>query len=120
MDNSGWIPFEEAEPNENDCLMGFLLIWHVFRGVVVEAYEHRHDTDMYTHWMAIPRRGWVASVERKPAKEDADVMNCVLARHAYDGIIVTGWRRFEEEKRLTHWRRTPEPPTDRAKYRERF
>ena len=120
MDSSGWTAFEEREPDESACLYGYLLIWHVFRGVVAEEWARRHDTPMFTHWQAMPRRGWIASADRLPGREDANIMNCVLARHEYDGIMVTGWHRFGHEKRLTHWMRTPAPPEDGAVYRKRF
>lgn len=120
MDTNGWTAFEEAEPDFSACLYGYLLVWHVYRGVVVETWENRRATPMYTHWISMPRRGWVASVERLPTAEDANVTNCVLARHCLDGIMVTGWRRFEDEKRLTHWMRTPPPPVDAEKHRRMF
>lgn len=120
MDENGWTAFEEAEPEESACLYGTLLIWHVYRGVVVERFEDIHNTLMNTHWQAMPRRGWIATAERKPEREDANDRGCVLARHAHDGITVTGWHRFISEPRLTHWMKTPGPPADREKYRERF
>ena len=120
MDSSGWTAFDEREPQESDCVLGWLLIWHVFRGVVAEKWEMRRATPMYTHWMPIPERDWIPVSSRKPTKDDADIMNCVLAGHMIDGITVTGWHQFEHDKYLTHWMRTPAPPEDGAEYRKRF
>lgn len=120
MRSDGWTAFDEAEPEESACLYGYLLIWHVFRGVVVETWTERRATAMYTHWMAMPRKGWIASAERKPTAEDADIMNCVLARHEYDGIMVTGWHQFGHNRFLTHWMKTPQPPNDEMDYRNCF
>lgn len=120
MDRLGWTAFDEQEPDETACIQGWLLIWHVFRGVVAEKWENRHATPMYTHWMAMPTQGWIPVSSRKPSKEDADVMNCVLASHMIDGITVTGWHQFEHDKYLTHWMRTPAPPVDGAAYKARF
>lgn len=120
MDSLGWTAFEEREPEEADCLYGFLLIFHVFRGVVAEPWERRHDTPMYTQWKPIPRRGWIAAAERMPTKEDSDVMRCILARSETDGFRVTGWHQIEHNAHYTHWMPTPAPPERAAEYRKKF
>ena len=120
MDKNGWTAFDGAELEKGACLYGCILLWHVYRGAVSEAWEARRATPMYTHWMAMPRRGWIASAQRLPTAEDGDVQNCVLARHAFDGIQVTGWRRFHHDTALTHWMRMPDPPKEAEKYKERF
>ena len=120
MDNQGWTAFEDQEPEESACLDGYLLIFHVFRGVVAEPWEKRHDTAMYTHWKPMPRTGWISAAERKPTPDDADISHCVLARHE-DGLIrVTGWHQFRHNAGLTHWMPTPAPPDRQAEYRKRF
>ncbi|MBQ8087045.1 MAG: hypothetical protein IJ234_01320 [Clostridia bacterium] len=120
MDSNGWTAFEEREPEESACLYGWLLIFHVFRGVIAEPWKNRHDTPMFTHWKTIPRRGWIAAKDRKPTHADADIMGCVLARHETEGMRVTGWHQFECNKYLTHWMSTPPPPIDGMEYRKRF
>ncbi len=120
MESSGWTTFDEREPEEGDCPSGYLLIWHVFRGVVAERWENRHATPMYTHWMAIPENGWIPAWARMPTKDDADIYNCVLASHMIDGVLVTGWHQFLHDKYLTHWMPTPPPPVDGANFRNQF
>ena len=120
MDRNGWTLFSEKEPEESACLYGWLLIWHVFQGVMAETWEERHFTPMFTHWQPMPRKGWISAADRRPSAEDADIHSCVLARHEYDGIRVTGWRQFQCDKYLTHWIRTPEPPEDYISYRNKF
>lgn len=120
MDRNGWIPFSEAEPEESACLYGWLLIWHVFQGVMAERWEERHFTPMFTHWRHMPRKGWISAAERRPTADDGDIHECVVARHEIDGIRVTGWRQFQNDRYLTHWQRTPEPPVDYREYRNKF
>ena len=120
MDRNGWTLFSEKEPEESACLYGWLLIWHVFHGVIAEKWENRHDTPMFTHWRPMPRTGWISASDRQPTEEDADIMQCVLTRHQFDGLRVTGWWQFRCNKYLTHWQRTPEPPVDYKEHRKRF
>ena len=119
-ENDLWTAFERAEPEESACLNGWLLIWHVFRGVIAERWEHRHDTPMYTHWAAMPRNEWIHAQARRPTLADADVMHCVLAMHEEDGIRVTGWHQIRENGPYTHWMHTPIPPSDAKEYLKRF
>lgn len=118
-----WFAFEYDEPDEIACMDGWLLIWHVFRGVIAERWEHRHDTPMYTHWMHIPRgesSGWIATYERFPTLEDADVMGCVLAIDR-DGVFrVTGWHQIRKNGPYVQWMHTPPPPADAKEYLNRF
>jgi len=120
MDRNGWTPFNETEPEESACLYGWMLIYHVFRGVIAEKWENRHDTPMFTHWRDMPKTGWISTADRRPTEADADIFQCVLARHEFDGLRVTGWRRFHSDKYLTHWQHTPEPPVDYMEYRKHF
>lgn len=75
---------------------------------------------MYTHWMKMPRKGWIKTSDRMPTEEDADREECVLARHELDGIQMAVWHRFANERRLTHWMPTPPPPVDGGEWRKRF
>lgn len=120
MDNNGWTAFDVQKPERNACIYDYLLVWHVFRGVVSEHWESRNQTAMYTHWKTMPRKGWICSKDKAPTQNDADVMNCVLARHDIDGIKVTGWHQIKIDKHFTHWMPTPLPPVDGAAYRKRF
>lgn len=120
MDSKGWTPFEDQEPEESVCLHGYLLIWHVFRGVIAEPWENRHQTPMFTHWKPMPRKGWINAAERKPTKEEADFSGCVLARYEDGEIRVTGWHQFRHNLGLTHWMPTPTPPDNQSEYRKKF
>ncbi len=120
MDRNGWTAFDEAEPHESDCLDGWLLVWHVYRHNVSVRWEDRRHTSMITHWMPMPKEGWISASDRKPTKKDADIMGCVLAINRYDGIRVTGWFQFDLNCYLTHWRPTPGHPEDHMEYSRRF
>lgn len=61
--------------------------------------------------------GWIDASITKPTQADADIQNCVLAWHIYDGLQITGWWQFEINKLLIYWQRSPRPPT---KYREKW
>lgn len=53
---------------------------------------------------------WTDAQKRLPEESDADEFGCVLAFHAFNGVMVTGWKQFRENGYLTHWQRTPKPP----------
>lgn len=120
MDKNGWTAFDVQEPEASACLEGFLLIFHVFRGVLAEPWEKRHDTPMFTHWKSIPHKGWTDARKRIPTAADGDIAHCILARSETDGFRVTGWHQLERNPHYTHWMPTPEPPEDAAEYRRRF
>ena len=120
MDKNGWTAFDKQEPEESVCIEGFLLIFHVFRGVLAEPWEKRHNTPMFTHWNPMPRKGWTDAKKRMPTAEDGDIHRCVLARSETDGFRVTGWHQFAHNAHYTHWMPTPERPEDAAEYRRRY
>ena len=120
MDRNGWTTFASREPTKSDCLDGWLLLWHVYRGAISERWENRRHTPMITHWQPMPKEGWISASERKPTQADADIFNCVLAKHKYDGIKVTGWRQFEHDRYLTHWLPTPGNPDDHMEHFKQF
>ena len=119
MDGSGWIDLKERLPTEEDGER--VLVWHIYQGAMAERREQCDKNRFYSHWRRISAEGWISARERMPTREDGDEQNCVLARHEYDGIKVTGWHQFGREKYYTHWMRTPEPPEghiDMRKMRE--
>ena len=74
-------------------------------------------------WIELPgtdrsgtdKGAWVdAREERAPDEKDADEFGCVLAFHIHNGVMVTGWKQFRENRFLTHWQRTPRPPKTQA------
>lgn len=105
-----WMAFADRDARERDCPQGALLLYHVYRGVVVEPYDERRATDMYTHWARLPDNGWIETNERRPGSADADYRGCVLAWHRYDGFVLRGWRRFREDKYLERWMPVPAGP----------
>ena len=115
-----WTMFEEREPTEENTVYGYLLVWHVFAGVIAVRLEDRHANSMYTHWARPPGRGWVDARERWPTPEDADKDNCVLARRDDETFIVTGWHQFRTNRHLTHWAHLPAPPENAAEIRKKW
>lgn len=105
-----WIAFSERDAAVTDCPHGFLLLYHVYRGVVVEPYDERRATAMYTHWARLPDYGWIETSETRPGADDADYRGCVLGWHRYDGFVLRGWRRFGEDRYLERWMPVPPGP----------
>lgn len=63
---------------------------------------------------------WVPVEERMPKAEDADKEGCVIVWHAYQGAMITGWRRVAENRFISHWTHTPPAPADfNPEYRDR-
>ena len=62
---------------------------------------------------------WIDLTVRKPTKEDADSMECVVYWHVYDGVTVTGYHQYERNRFLTHWMPPPPPPANRDELRRR-
>ena len=56
------------------------------------------------------QNGWTMKTERLPLQSDADAFGCVLAWHTFSGVLVTGWRRVEENDFIIAWQRTPKGP----------
>lgn len=120
MDRNGWTTFASRAPTRSDCLDDWLLVWHVYRGAISVRWEDRQKTPMITHWQRMPKEGWISAAERKPTRADADIMGCVLARHLYDGIMVTGWRQFDYDRYMMCWLPTPGAPEDHPEHFKRF
>lgn len=53
---------------------------------------------------------WIDRETRLPGKDDADEYGCVLCKHRYNGILVTGWRRVAENSFIVAWAKTPGGP----------
>lgn len=117
-ENNGWTAFEEAEPKERDCLLGCILVWHRYRGVVSVKWERRRETPMYTHWKPMPRQGWISRDVQLPTKADADITNCVLIMQGEEGITVTGWHQMQHNKNYNQWMPTPLPPQEAFIYQQ--
>ena len=107
MRNIGWISLTERKPDEKD---GDMLVWHRYQGTMAVTRAQYLDNRFFTHWREMPADGWTDVRERLPGAGDADVWGCVLTKHRYNGIRVTGWRQLALDKDYTAWRRAPEPP----------
>lgn len=59
--------------------------------------------------------GWIDASARPPTREDANIQNCVLAWHCYDGPQIIGWWQIARNAMLVYWRPLPPPP---SAYRE--
>ena len=53
---------------------------------------------------------WIPLEERAPTIDDADVGHCVIWWHVYNGVMVTGWHQYKQNRFLTHWMPCPAPP----------
>lgn len=88
-----------------------VLVWHAYQGCLIMTPEDCLKNRFVTHWMNVPGGKWIRTSKRRPGKNDADIWGCVIARNAwYDQLEVTGWRQFADDRKYSHWQRTPEPP----------
>lgn len=53
---------------------------------------------------------WNLCADRMPKERDADAWGCVLVWHKYQGVMVTGWHRVQENEFYVAWARTPMGP----------
>lgn len=95
-------PIPEGDPREQ------ILVWHRYNGVMVCARGTAHLNRFFTHW----RRADVVwrTMDVPPAKEDADVLNCVLYRRTWGEILVKGWWQAPEALHIDRWARCPPEP----------
>lgn len=89
-----------------------VLVWHEYQGAMLEYAEFVCQNPFFTHWMPLSEveGGWISAQSRKPTKNDADPMGCVLIKCTLRGIMVTGWHQFSNDGNITHWQRLPEKP----------
>lgn len=117
--NNGWIRGESRLPCEADGdKNGKVLAWHAYQGAMMCRWDYYTKNQFHVYWMPIAdatARPWIVAAERLPTEEDADALNCVLAKDDQGEISVTGWHQFGWNNALSHWQRLPEPPGD---YRE--
>lgn len=55
---------------------------------------------------------WIRVEDRLPTAADANIMNCVIVWHRYNGTMVFGWHQVEENQFITHWMPCPSVPPD--------
>ena len=110
MNQRCWIEFSRRKPRMSDCPSGYVLVWHVFQGTMVIPAARVRPNPMYSHWMRVPEDGWIDKADRLPSAEDGDAQNCVLIQYDEDGIVVSGWHRFQRDRFCRAWQRTPPPP----------
>ena len=125
MDRADWIDIRTHPPTEADCPSGYVIVWHAYQRTMVVRYENYNSNPMFTHWQPVPVDGWISYAERLPTHEDGDVQQCVLIRYdegedEEDGIIVSGWHRYQRDRFCLAWQHTPPPPKDYLKYRNLF
>lgn len=53
---------------------------------------------------------WIPREVRMPTEEDADQFHCVMVWHVFQGLMVTGWFNVADNRFISHWARTAEPP----------
>ena len=120
--NNGWIHGKSRLPEAADCdAEGKVFAWHAYQGAMLTHWSEFCKNSFNVYWMRVSDSAsgpWIAAVERLPAKEDSDVLNCVLARDASGGISVTGFHQFGWNSALTHWQRLPSPPSDYKELRK--
>lgn len=95
-------------------------MWHAFQRTLAIRIEKIRDNRMYTHWRRVPATGWIPASSRLPTKADGDINECVLIKDDEDGIIVSGWHRFQRDRFCVAWQHMPPPPDNYLEYRNLF
>ena len=54
--------------------------------------------------------GWISVDERLPGPADADIWQCVIVWHQFNGAMTMGWHQVEKNRFVTHWRPCPPKP----------
>lgn len=120
--NNGWIHGKSRLPGEADGESdGKVLVWHAFQGAMLTRWDEYTNNRFNIYWMplsALDHIPWICAMERPPAKDDADALNCVLVKDRRDSITVTGYHQFAWNQSLTHWRPLPGPPSDAKELRQ--
>ena len=62
--------------------------------------------------------GWIGVRERYPTAEDADACGCVLVWHIWQGVMVMCWHQVAQNRFVSHWTHTLQPPEDYKELRE--
>lgn len=93
-----------------------ILVWHVFQGAMVIPICKIRSNHFYAYWREIPNK-WVATDERAPTAEDADMYNCVIATDSNGAVRMTGWHQIHTPSDSAKWQTPPDPPPD---YKERW
>lgn len=65
-----------------------------------------------------PSRPWISVQDRRPTADDADVYGCVEVWHIWQGVMIMGWHQVDNNRFVTHWMPTPDPPENHKKLRE--
>lgn len=53
---------------------------------------------------------WIPTRDLKPGKDDGDSSGCVLAWHAYNGVVIAAVENVQRNNLYTHWMKVPERP----------
>lgn len=119
--NNGWIHGKSRLPDVADGdADGKVFVWHAFQGVMLIQWDDFTRNPFHVYWMRISEGTgpWIPAVERLPAKEDSDALNCVLAMDGHGGIRVTGYHQFGWNSDLVRWQQLPAPPSDYKELRK--
>ena len=117
--NNGWIHRKSRLPSAEDGdSTGKVIVWHIYQGAMLTRWDDYTKNPFNVSWMRISdwtTTPWISATETMLTKEDADTLNCVLARNKGGDISITGFHQFTCNNDLTHWMKLPVPPSD---YRE--
>ena len=106
MDN-GWIDLRDGPIAAGETPV---IVWHVYQSVMIFRREAVKSNRFVTHWREIDSEAWIDARIRRPTKQDADALNCVISLNKWGDVSMAGWHRFEHEAELVRWQSPPEAP----------
>lgn len=122
--NNGWIHRNDRLPTKADASeSGKLFAWHVYQGAILCHFSDFTKNAFHVYWMRFTDEmvePWINAMEKLPTKEDADMMNCVLAKNRYEEVSITGYHQFHHNSALIAWKRLPTPPSDYRELRKEY
>lgn len=65
-----------------------------------------------------PNDDWICIRDRPPTEADADFYGCILVWHIWQGVMLIGWHRINENRFYSHWMSPPGPPPNHKQLRE--
>lgn len=122
LQENGWIRRSDRLPAQEDGdSQGRVFVWHVYQGVMLAPWNEFLNNSFHAYWMPLaddPHSTWINAAEKLPTKQDADALNCVLARSVHGENMVTGYHQFGLNRTLVLWKRLPDPPSDHRELRK--
>lgn len=116
MNNNGWLDIALCPTTEAAGGDRFIIVWHIFQGVMVSSILRARENRFNVYWQEIPDY-WIDPADRMPTSADSDVLNCVLAKDQYGHMRMKGWHQIVQNGDTKGWQPCPDPPGNASELR---